>query len=351
MAHNLFGERFLGYRQPAWHGLGKIVDSRLTATEAVTESGLDYEISKCPLYTQFYGVDLAVENQFILMRDETEDDPQPRSFGIVSDDYEVIQNTELAKILDPLTQEFPVETCGALGYGEKVFMALAVGSADIEGDEIKEYFLLNAGHTGSDSIRLMYTPVRVVCQNTLIMATRASTVSSVVLHNRGAAGDLRLAVDLMARLRGVQAYGLNSLRQMALSPLVTTQINQIIDAAYPLPRKSRTQELVDAINQELPQAEIEALMNQGLDRAVRLADLSKYPVEAARANREAVVTVLDKFNDEFPQFANTGWAVYNAVVELEDFKGGKGAVEESALFGPRAAVKARAYTATMAQVS
>ena len=31
MAHNLFGERFLGHREPAWHGLGKTFEDPITA--------------------------------------------------------------------------------------------------------------------------------------------------------------------------------------------------------------------------------------------------------------------------------------------------------------------------------
>lgn len=35
MTANLFGERFLGNREPAWHGLGMVFTESLTAVEAI----------------------------------------------------------------------------------------------------------------------------------------------------------------------------------------------------------------------------------------------------------------------------------------------------------------------------
>ena len=49
------------------------------------------------------------------------------------------------------------------------------------------------------------------------------------------------------------------------------------------------------------------------------------------------------FNDEFPNLARTPWAIYNAIVETEDYR--KGHKDSSTtLFGARAEAKARAFT-------
>jgi len=49
------------------------------------------------------------------------------------------------------------------------------------------------------------------------------------------------------------------------------------------------------------------------------------------------------FNDEFPHLARTPWAVWQAVVETEDYR--KGHKDSSTtLFGARAEAKARAFT-------
>ena len=78
--------------------------------------------------------------------------------------------------------------------------------------------------------------------------------------------------------------------------------------------------------------------------------------ESARSNtmttRKEVEALFYKHNDEFPQTANTAWAVYNAAVEHADFRdsGGKGDQWASALFGIRAAEKAKAFDMAYALV-
>lgn len=37
--HNLFGERFYSLRQPAWHGLGKVMDAQMGAEQAFDTIG------------------------------------------------------------------------------------------------------------------------------------------------------------------------------------------------------------------------------------------------------------------------------------------------------------------------
>ena len=58
---------------------------------------------------------------------------------------------------------------------------------------------------------------------------------------------------------------------------------------------------------------------------------------------------MDIFNQQFGHFANTPWAVYNSVVEAEDYRRGHNGnndapASSTALFGDRAKTKARAFS-------
>ena len=46
MPASIFGERFVGFRQPAWHGLGTVFEDRITVSEAVSRANLGFEIHK-----------------------------------------------------------------------------------------------------------------------------------------------------------------------------------------------------------------------------------------------------------------------------------------------------------------
>ena len=51
MAHNIFGERFLGQRKPAWHQLGLVVDEPIGAVKALERIGT-YEVIMEDLVTK-----------------------------------------------------------------------------------------------------------------------------------------------------------------------------------------------------------------------------------------------------------------------------------------------------------
>ena len=65
-------------------------------------------------------------------------------------------------------------------------------------------------------------------------------------------------------------------------------------------------------------------------------------VERVEKIRAGALERFHVFNDEYPRLANTPWAMWQAVVETEDYRRGH-ADSATALFGQRANTKARAF--------
>ena len=80
-------------------------------------------------------------------------------------------------MLDPISEKFPVETVGAIGQGEKIFVSLDAGGSKIAGEDHELYWLITDHRDGTGAMTMAFTPVRVVCQITLITGLRNSKVS------------------------------------------------------------------------------------------------------------------------------------------------------------------------------
>lgn len=336
MSGDLFGDRYAG-RQPAWHGLGTVFTEPKTAVEALEIGGLDYNINTIPITVQSHGHNI-VTDKVALVREPTTDDPEPRMFGIVGKGYMPVQNRQLAEMLDVLTETWPVETVGALGYGERVFFSLKVGSGSVKGEDIEEYFLLTEGKTGGDAVKLIYTPVRVVCRNTLISGLRAGTVSASIPHLEKVKEKLSWHLDLMPLMKNAQRETLATFEAMANVSLLEAQVTDIINTAYAYPTEPKRMRLTGLVSE-----------GPAYDDLMKVTERYDYYKTYSDRQRETAMQLYVRICDECPDIARTPWAVYNAVVELEDYgRQGKNpekltSIAESTLFGVRAATKVRAF--------
>lgn len=342
MSANIFGDRFLGFREPAWHALGTVFTEPITATESVLRGKMDYRVGLRPISVEGIG---RADGYAAIVRDATLDDPQARVFGVASKDYQVLQNADIARIVEPLAAHWPVETVAALGHGETFFLSLDAGMDEVGGEAVHKYFLAVDSKTGKKAFRLAFTPVRVVCQNTLITGLRAATVSGIVEHVRGVEDMITLRVDAMSRLVRAQDETMALLRQMAATNIMEADLNTIIEAAYPLPCKPKAVSFAEDI---LGDKEFGAYL-AGMDAIVKSGKSWEYMKERQEGFRSAAKGLLVKFQQEQPKLALTPWASFNAVVETEDYRRGweGNAWAEDALFGGRAKSKAAAFDAAI----
>jgi len=157
------------YGEEPWHRLGEKLDAPATAEEAITAAGLDYEIS----LTDEATVDgMMVPKTKAVVRYDNQ-----TVLGVVSDRYVPVQNKQAFSFLDSCVADngLRYHTAGALGQGEKIFLlAKLPGHLRVKQTEdvVDKYLLLSNSHNGSSALRVLFTPVRVVCQNTLSMALR-----------------------------------------------------------------------------------------------------------------------------------------------------------------------------------
>jgi phage/plasmid-like protein (TIGR03299 family) len=206
MAHNINRheitgkDAFFSVQEKAWHGLGQIVQDYPTSKEAIVFAGLDFEVEKRPLFTNMApdtAADILIKKQFATVRTDTN---QP--LGIVGSKYNIVQNVQAFEFFDAIVGDdtgILYETAGALGDGERIFITaklpdyIQVGRKDL----IEQYVFLTTSHDGSGSIMAAFTPVRIVCNNTLNMALRSNSNAVTIKHTANATERLREAHKVM----------------------------------------------------------------------------------------------------------------------------------------------------------
>jgi phage/plasmid-like protein (TIGR03299 family) len=204
MAHNInFNEltgqhSFFSVKEKPWHGLGRIVEGYPTSRQALQLAGLDFEVKKLPnIHRLADGTETVSENSFFTYRVD--------NGAILGDkvgtDYKIVQNVNAFEFFDSIVggDGIMYETAGALGKGERIFITaklpgyISVGDKD----EIEKYIFLTTAHDGSSSISAAFTPVRIVCQNTLSMALNNCSNVVKIRHTENAEQNLKEAHKIM----------------------------------------------------------------------------------------------------------------------------------------------------------
>jgi phage/plasmid-like protein (TIGR03299 family) len=200
MGHNIMNNEAFASTKPAWHKLGTIVDSAMTTEEAARLGKLDYNVEQSPVqFEDAFGNVHTVDNRVVNYNGNTN-----KPFGVVSTDYKLLQNSEGIKFFDHIVGEGEaiIETAGALKNGQIAFMsAILPDYIRIKGtdDVTKKYLLLSMGHDGKTTTQVMFTPVRVVCNNTLSAALSGNKHKVTIRHR----GDMNKQVEDAHKTLGI----------------------------------------------------------------------------------------------------------------------------------------------------
>ena len=191
---------FFSVREKAWHGKGQIVGDYLPSAEVLHLSGLDFEVKKEPNTHIFpNGTSIRSVDSYFTYRDDTK-----QVLGAsVGSRYQILQNVDAMSILDGIigtSTGVKYETAGALGKGERVFITAKLSSyIQIDSqDKMEKYIFVYNSHDGKGSIEAGFTPIRIVCNNTLNAALKECTNRIKFRHTANAKERLKEAQRVLA---------------------------------------------------------------------------------------------------------------------------------------------------------
>ena len=220
-----------------WHGLGSQVSDDISTDGMMEAAGLDWSVTKQPMY---YMDDLGemgeVPGKSALVRSSDN-----KVMDIVGSDWNPVQNAEAFEFFREFVDsgDMKMHTAGSLKGGKMVWALAKVNDGftikTAQGeDSVESYLLFSNPHQYGKSIDVRFTPIRVVCNNTLTLS-------------------LNQNVDQYVRMGHQRPF--NAEDAMATLGMAHQKLETYKEAAEYLCQKSYTSEqMIDYFNQVFPSA-------------------------------------------------------------------------------------------------
>jgi hypothetical protein len=186
MAHEIEmidGKAQMAYAgEKPWHGLGIEVPADLTPAQMLESAGLDWTVEKIPAYAEVAGKRVAVGKSALVRTSDNS------VLDVVSDDWNPVQNSEAFEFFNDFIAQGDMEmhTAGSLKGGTIVW-ALAKVKDQFElfgGDRVESYLHFTNFHRYGCSTDVRFTPIRVVCNNTLTLSLNKRAEKMVKVSHR-----------------------------------------------------------------------------------------------------------------------------------------------------------------------
>lgn len=295
MSHMLYQkDTMFSVRETPWHGLGTVLGAAPSVSEAIKTAGLDWTVETRPVYDATGKVMPALA----MFRNDDNS-----VLGVVGPNYSPLQNSEAFDFFQPFLDNgvAELETAGSLQNGRKIWVLAKIKNTTqdvVGGDPVNAYVLLSNSHDGTLAVRTGFTPIRVVCNNTLSAAIRKGRSPMLRIRHVGKVADTLAAVQETMNLATQQfEASIEQYRMLASKPITTADLNEYIKVVFATKSQKEAMENEDMVVEEL---------NSGRKVAEEITGF----FESGRGN-------------DMPGVRGTYWAAYNAVNEYLNYSSGR----------------------------
>ena len=251
--------------ESAWKAMSGVCNFNhpVTIEEAIKTAGLDYTVDAQPLLRVPQEVIDAILNgenidftpsraNIITSHKSTFRTDSNSTLGVVGRDYGMVQNTkafEFINFIKDVSGEDPlIETAGAFGNGARMFVTCRLGEdcyLNGNSDAVKNYVVFTNSHDGSGAVMAFFTPVRVICQNTLNMAIRGAVNKVIFKHTKNVNTRLdweieenrRKALEVFSKSVEFSKTFMDRMLILKDETLTTEQIRDITHKMYLTPKQ------------------------------------------------------------------------------------------------------------------
>jgi phage/plasmid-like protein (TIGR03299 family) len=201
-----------------WHGLGVKVADNLTAHEMMIAAQLDWKVEEIDTYAIVKRTDADGKRREVrvptgmkaLVRDSDD-----KVLTQVGKNWHPVQNEDAFDFFKQFIDagEMEMNTAGSLNDGKMIFALAKVKDSFFnvfKGDVTEGYLLFSNPHEYGKSIDIRFTPVRVVCQNTISLALSGKSSNSLKVNHRRA-----FDAETVKETMGIASMKMDKYKEMA----------------------------------------------------------------------------------------------------------------------------------------
>lgn len=338
MSHELYeNDQMFSVNEVPWHGLGNIIDHVPTIEEAIIASGLEWNVSSKKMFINDDNDNLIqVPAQNALVRNDT-----LQVLGVVGDRYEIYQNSDMWQFIDVFQKETGIhlETAGSLRNGRTTWV-LAKNDKEIlevvKNDPIEEYFLFRNSFDGSTPISLMFTNIRVVCNNTLTSALKGANNIFNVRHTKSSGDQLKEVHKALKAQYKFKVKFIEGLETLSRFQMGDTDINNFLENTL-FPLKAQNIQDIDDTTKNI--IDISEMKGRGITVRNNKIEAIRELIAAG-----AGTDIPGVYGTAYGVYqAVTEWADHNKTVRLVGDRDEKEAKFENAFYGSGSQFKANAF--------
>jgi len=165
-----------------WHGLGEKVSNDLTPKQMMKKAGVDWEVIEVESFIEFNDKKIPTGDKSLVRSTDG------KVLTNTGPGWKPVQNEQAFEFFSEYVYagDMEMHTAGSLKDGRMVW-ALAKVKESFElfkGDEVESYLLFSNPHQYGKCIDVRFTPIRVVCNNTLTLALEVEAQRGVRIGHR-----------------------------------------------------------------------------------------------------------------------------------------------------------------------
>lgn len=306
MSWEIKGEPFV------FKGVTNVMDCK-TSEDVMIKAGLNWNVAKCEIVARMpeLGDSYADEKGFIRGGDFYRDIDNEYGIyrtdkniplGIVKGRYNIVQNTDVFKFFDNAIGKDKAiwQTAGCFGNGERIFVSAKLPKTIlVDGDPVDNYLLFVTSHDRSSGVKIVLTPIRVICKNTLNAAIKGASNYVSFRHTDSVHSNIADSAEILGicntkiehcnlmfdKMRKIRIDDKTSHKYFVSSILSVKEYEKLIETGF------TPSQLV-----ERNWSSIEAT-GISMKKVNTISDINKYYYEGAGQQ----------------QLLGTGWGAYNAI--------------------------------------